>query len=346
MTTLVYKREKPVPKKKVERVQRLVELFEKYDKIIIFDFHDVPANLMKQIRMKLREKAEVIVVKNTLVKKALEKIIKKKPYLKHLERFLTGMRAFAFTNNDVFEIARIIDNVKEKTPAKPGKIAPFDIIIPKGNTGLKPGPAMTDLRLANVPIRIIEGELWVMQDTLLVKRGQRISSQAAKVLQLLDIIPFETKPKVIAAIDRDLVISGDTLLIPFEQYIEYTSEAINTALNISIETTIPLPETAEIIISKAFTETLAIATYSDIPIPENIEQIIAKTTNITIRIISEMIKIDPQSVPDDLKSLVETSSVSTEEKEEKKEEKKKEEKKKEKKEEKEEEFSGLAALFG
>jgi len=279
MAVTIYERKKPIPREKIMRVERLKELFRKYDKVVIFDFRELPANLMKDLRKKLYGKGEVIVIKNTLAKKALDEIIKEKPYFKRLENFLEGMRALVFTQGDVFEIARLVDSIREKRPAKPGKIAPFDIVIPKGNTGLKPGPAMTDLRLANIPTRIIEGELWIMKDTVLVRKGQRISSQAAKVLQLLDIIPFEVKPKIIAAIDEENVIPSDILLIPLEEYEKMINEAYISALNTAVHTSIPIPEAIELIVSKAISDALKVAVDTALPTIETAELLISRAIN-------------------------------------------------------------------
>ncbi len=345
MSLMTYERKRPVPEKKMKQVEMLIDLFKRYDKIVIFDFRDVPANMMKEIRKRLYGLGRVIVVKNTLVKKALDRIIKEKPNLRVLYDYLTGMHAFVFTNNDVFEISRIIDSIREKQPAKPGKIAPYDIIIPKGNTGLKPGPAMTDLRLANIPSRIIKGELWVMEDTLLVKKGQRISSQAAKVLQLLDIIPFEIRPKILLAVDGDKVLSSDILLMPLEEYEKMVHEAINNAVKVAVNLSLPTPETAELILINAVLDGLKVAIYADIPLPDTTEIILMKAINIAKNVVFEINKINPEALPDDLKKLIESVPVAPAE--EKKEEKPaKEEKKEEEKKEEEEAVSGLAALFG
>jgi len=319
MSLMTYERKRPIPEKKVKQVQMLVELFKTYDKLVIFDFKDVPANMMKEIRKKLYGLGHVIVVKNTLVKKALDKIINEKPNLRILYDYLTEMRAFVFTNMDVFEISRIIDSIREKQPAKPGKIAPYDIIIPKGNTGLKPGPAMTDLRLANIPSRIIKGELWVMKATLLVKKGQRISSQAAKVLQLLDIIPFEIRPKVLLALDRDKVISAEILLMPIEKYERLVSEAVNDAIRISVNLSLPTPETIETILLNAMLDGFKLAIYTDTPLPETAEMILFKAINIARATVIEINKINPDALPDDLKKLTELAPAAPVE--EKKEEK-------------------------
>ena len=170
ITLSLYKRKKPIPREKIERVKRLVELFRKYDKIIIADFNEVPANLIKRARLAIKDKGLPLVIKNKLALKALEQVEKEKPYLSKLKEYLTGMRMLVFTNEDPIEIAQEIHSFSEKIPPRPGKRVPFDIVVPKGGTGLRPGPVMTDLRVAGLPVRIIEGELFIMQDTVLVKK--------------------------------------------------------------------------------------------------------------------------------------------------------------------------------
>ncbi|MHA1616128.1 MAG: 50S ribosomal protein L10, partial [Candidatus Njordarchaeales archaeon] len=340
---MVYKRKKPIPPEKVRKLERIKKLLEKYSKFLIIDFHEVSANLMHKLRSKLRGKAEIVVIKNTLTEKAIDELSNKKPDLVKMKEYLTGMRAFVFTEGDLFEIARMIAEEKEIKPPTPGKISPIDIVIPKGSTGLRPGPAMTDLRLAGLPVRIIEGELFIMEDTVLVRKGQRLSSQVVKVLQILDIHPFEVSPKVICAYDNGIIIRGEILLKPIEEYEEMIAKAISEAMNIAVNLAIPVPEAIENIIRVAYMHATSLAIETAIPLPDTAEHLLARAMNIARALVSEIAKEKPEILPKNLKKLAQAPAAPAAEAapaEEKKEEEKKEEKKEEEKKE-EESLAGL-----
>ncbi|MEX2689368.1 MAG: 50S ribosomal protein L10 [Candidatus Njordarchaeum guaymaensis] len=343
MSTRTYIRKKPIPETKKARISRIKELLKKYDKFIVIDIADIPANLMKELRKKLWGWGELIVIKNTLLRKALLSLPRYKKNISKFESHLNNMRALFFTNRDIFEVASIINSIKERLPPKPGKPAPEDIIIPKGNTGLRPGPAMTDLRVAGLPIRIIDGEIWILNNHNLVPKGKKISAQAAKVMAILDILPFEVGPKVIMAWDRNLVIPRKLLLMPLEEYSDLISRAYASAVNIAVETTLPTVDAIEQILIKAYASAVNIAVETTLPTVDAIEQILIKAYTVSYNLMLEGSKLEPNLVTDEIKFMLESSKKEIEEKEEKKEEKK-EKKKEEKKEE--EEFTGLAALFG
>jgi len=346
MPAILYKRKKPIPESKIKRVESLIQLFRKYNKVIIADFNEVPAGLLKKIRMAISDKAYPMVIKNKLAQKAIDEVKKEKKELELLEKYLTGMRMLIFTNDDVFDIVQTIAQFKEKVPPKPGKKSPFDIVIPKGGTGLKPGPAMTDLRVAGLPVRIIDGELFIMNDAVLVRKGQRLTAQAVKVMGILDISPFETELKIISAFDEGILIPAEVLLKPLEEYENELIEAINGARNISIWTALPVPEVIEDIVRMASSVAINASVDAGIITDSNAELILQKVHNIALSLVKEISEELGDKLPEDLKQLLEGITV-TETAEKPKEEPVKEEKKEEKKAEEEEEaIGGLASLFG
>ena len=198
--SLIYRREKPYPEHKVRKINELMEYFRNYKNILLVGIRDVNANQMKELRRKLWNKALVKVVKNTLTEIALDRIKKERPELARLKDFLNDMHAIIFTNDDAFEIARVVDSIKERRTLKPGKVSPVDVVVKKGFTGFKPGPEMSEMRMAGVPVRIFDGEVFVMEDYVLVKAGQVVSPYAARVMALLDIKPLEVGPEIIVGV--------------------------------------------------------------------------------------------------------------------------------------------------
>ncbi len=342
---LKYQRKRPIPKQKIETVEKLKKLLNEYDTIILIDFEDLPANMMKDIRKKFWGKAEIVIAKNTLARLAIRDVAKKKKNLEKLLDHLQRMRAFVFTNENIFEIARELSSIREKLPPKPGKISPVDIIIPRMNTGYRTGPIMTDFRLAGLPIKMIEGEIWIWEETHFVKKGQKLTPQAAKILSLLDLSPFEVGPKVIVGYDHGEVISSEILLKPLEEYEEMVSKAFSHAYNLVMNLAIPVAEYVPQQLQLAIMRAINVAAEANIITDLTAEIILSKAFNLGLNIAKEVINVDPNALPESVKELLSKAPVATTEpKEEKKEETPKEEKKEEEKEE--DAVSGLASLFG
>lgn len=97
----------------------------------------------------------MIMGKNTLMKAALNKKMTKpeegdedyeerkdsfKPCgeLEKLVNLLKGNTGLIFSNGDLSDIKKIIDEQKREAPAKTGVIAPDDVWIRAGSTGLDP----------------------------------------------------------------------------------------------------------------------------------------------------------------------------------------------------------------
>ena len=60
------------------------------------------------------------------------------PELQQIRNLLRGNTGLIFTNGDLSEVKKIIEEEKREAPAKVGAIAPDDVWIRAGSTGLDP----------------------------------------------------------------------------------------------------------------------------------------------------------------------------------------------------------------
>jgi large subunit ribosomal protein L10 len=74
--------------------------------------------------------------------------------------------------------------------AKPGQMSPDDVSVKSGETGIQPGQTVTDLKSAGIDVQIQKGKVVIAKDKIVVKKGEVISSNMAKALHTLDILPF------------------------------------------------------------------------------------------------------------------------------------------------------------
>ncbi len=129
---------------------------ETYKNALFIDADNVSSKQINKLRYILRSHDAVMVMgKNTLMKAALNHKMKKPeegdadyeerkdtfkecPELEKFIALLKGNTGIIFTNGDLSEIKKIIDSEGREAPARIGAIAPDDVWIYAGPTGLDP----------------------------------------------------------------------------------------------------------------------------------------------------------------------------------------------------------------
>ena len=159
---------------KKQEVKELADLIKKYSVIGVVDITNLPAAQMQKIRKVIRGKADFIVSKKRLMKLAIEKAKETKAGVEQLEKFLGGMPAFIFSNEDTFKLARFLEKNKSNAPAKAGQKAPEDIIVNKGPTSFMPGPVIAELSALKIKAGVEGGKIVIKEDCKVAKKGDVI----------------------------------------------------------------------------------------------------------------------------------------------------------------------------
>ncbi|MEM2942788.1 MAG: 50S ribosomal protein L10 [Candidatus Bathyarchaeia archaeon] len=171
--------------KKREALQKVIKAMTDYQVMAAADLHGVRSTQIQEMRKTLRGRAQMLIVKNTLLKKAGEELEAKKKGLKRFVDSLSGPVALLFTDMNPFELILFLNKNKVKVPAKGGDVATGDIIVSAGNTGLPPGPIISEFGEVKIPTKIESGSIWISRDTLVARRGETISAKLASVLTRL-----------------------------------------------------------------------------------------------------------------------------------------------------------------
>ena len=77
--------------------------------------------------------------------------------------------AVIFTEMTPFRLYAFLKKNKGKAAAKEGQLAPNDIIVPAGDTGLPPGPALSDLKGAGLQVKIQGPTIEITEDKVVAK---------------------------------------------------------------------------------------------------------------------------------------------------------------------------------
>ncbi|RLF24300.1 MAG: 50S ribosomal protein L10 [Thermoprotei archaeon] len=334
-------RAKKVPSWKIEEVKLLKDLLLKHNTVCIASIEGIGSSQLYEIRRKLRGKAVLRVSKNTLMRIAIKQIANEKRGIEGLIDHLHHQNIFIFTNMNPFELKIFLDKNKVPRPARPGDVATEDIVVPAGNTGLPPGPIMSTFSKFKIPVRIEEGSIVVMRDTLVVKKGEKIPRELADLLNRLGIEPIKVGLDIKAAYTAGRVLSKEELSLDLEEYKKNIEEAHLSALKLALAIAYPAKETLPLVITKAYTEALNLATHIPIMTGEPLKYAILRAQGEATALASILASKAPElgisvAAPERPKVPAEVPSE------------KKEEEKEEKKEEAEEEevAEGLASLFG
>jgi large subunit ribosomal protein L10 len=259
------------PKKKRLMYQQLQQLPKEYSVIALSKMAKVRATQLMTIRKKFRDEIRIRIIKNEVAKRAFENI-RDVQGLDNISTQLYGQNALMFTNIDPFKLNSLLSQNKVFMPAKGGDIASKEIIIPAGNTGITPGPVLSEFKEANVATKIDQGSIWVNKDTLVAKPGQIISQKLASLLSKLNIKPIEAGISVAFAITEGLVFKESDLSINVAEYKDSLVQSFQEAIALATESAYITKETISPLITKAHQHAFALSKKSQYFSPEILQQ--------------------------------------------------------------------------
>ncbi|AIC15919.1 50S ribosomal protein L10 [Nitrososphaera viennensis] len=241
---------KSYPKKKRLMYQELQELPKSYNVIALSKMNKVRASQLMLIRKKFRNDIKIRIIKNKVAQRAFEGV-KGVAGIESLSKELEGQCALMFTNISPFKLNLVFSQNKIFLPAKGGDIATKEIVVPAGNTGIAPGPVLSEFKVANVQTKIDQGTIWVNKDTVVAKPGDVISQQLASLLSKLNIKPIEAGIAVNFAIAEGLLFKEADLRIDLAAYKEELVRSFQQALALATEAGYMTPETVKPLLVKA-----------------------------------------------------------------------------------------------
>ncbi|KAI5955973.1 RPP0 [Candida theae] len=248
--------------KKVQYFAKLRELLEEYKSIFIVGVDNVSSQQMHEIRKALRGDAVVLMGKNTMVRRAIRGFLSELPDYEKLLPFVKGNVGFIFTNGDLKTIRDVITSNVVAAPAKAGAVAPADVYIPAGNTGMEPGKT-SFFQALGVPTKIARGTIEIVSDVKVVEKDGKVGPSEATLLNMLNISPFTYGLTVVQVYDNGQVFPASILDITDDELIGHFVSAINTITSISLAAGYPtLPSVGHSLINN-YKNVLALSIATD-----------------------------------------------------------------------------------
>jgi len=272
-------KEQTVPQAHVQQwkkniVNEISEELSKYNTVAILNLENLPSRQSQLIRRKIKEHAKIIITRKRLFRLAIEKSGKKE--FEQLKDYLTGMPALILTNQNAFELFKILKDNMSSAPAKAGQTAPEDIWVKAGPTPFAPGPVIGELGAANIVAGIDGGKVVVKKDSLVVKEGEKVPIAAANILARLDIKPMKIGLNLIVALEKDQLYQRKVLNIDINEYIKNFKTAALDAKKLAIGANILTTETAVIMLKEAHLDAKKLALGAEILCDETKEHLMKK----------------------------------------------------------------------
>lgn len=189
---------------------RLNQYLDEYKNILVIGIDFVGSQQMQETRIMLRGHGKILMGKNTIIRKVFRERMEKEPYLEQLMPAVYGNIGFVFTNGDLSAVRKMVMEKKVPAAAKAGVVAPIDVSIPAGPTGLDPGQT-SFFQALNIGTKIVKGTIEMTQSTKVCVKGERVSTSAVALLNKLAIKPFEFGITTSHVLDNGSVYTVDVL---------------------------------------------------------------------------------------------------------------------------------------
>jgi len=264
--------------KKEEYHRRLCEYLDTYDKAFIVGADNVGSKQFQDIRAALRPETIILMGKNTMMKRSIRMYCEEResqtwaPIIDEL----VGNVGIVFTKADLSQIKEEIGKFKVGAPARVGLLAPNDVTIPSGGTGMDPSQTSFFQALA-IATKINKGTIEIVADVHLIKAGDKVGASEAALLGKLGIKPFKYGLEVLKVYEGGAMFDPAVLAITDEVLLGSVAAAIANVAALSLAANYPTLASIPHTVVNGYKNVLAIAleTEYSFPLADKVKEILA-----------------------------------------------------------------------
>eukprot|EP00009_Paramoeba_aestuarina_P008032 CAMPEP_0201520770 /NCGR_PEP_ID=MMETSP0161_2-20130828/12500_1 /ASSEMBLY_ACC=CAM_ASM_000251 /TAXON_ID=180227 /ORGANISM="Neoparamoeba aestuarina, Strain SoJaBio B1-5/56/2" /LENGTH=305 /DNA_ID=CAMNT_0047919249 /DNA_START=76 /DNA_END=993 /DNA_ORIENTATION=- len=248
------------------------DLLSSYSRLVFCNVDNVQSQQMHNIRRELRGKGEMLMGKNTLMRKVIKDRcdaqdateLDKQLYEKVVQAgSLVGNLGILFTNEEFDTVQTIIKNNRIQAPARVGAIAPLDVVIPAGNTGLEPGTT-SFFQALQLNTKIVKGAVEIVTEKKVLTAGDKVDNSTAVLLQKLKVKPFFYGLEIQHIFDNGEVYGADVLDLKDEFFEDTIRSCIKNITCLSLETGIATSTSFPHMVVSGFKDLLSICLATDL----------------------------------------------------------------------------------
>lgn len=272
----------PTPKQmsreeKEQKVEEFKEKIEGYPVIGILDMQSLPSRQLQQMKKEMKDFADIKMSRKTLMDIAIDQA--EKEDIEQLGENEAVQPAFIFSNKDPFQLYSLIKKNKTSAAADGGEIAPSDIEVPEGDTGIGPGPMLGKLQQTGAQVQVQDGSIHVMESATMVEKGDTITAEDAEILNQLGIEPLEIGLDLDIAYNDGEVFTAEELDIDTEEYRSDIESAAGLAFNLAVNAGVVNETTAGTIVGEAVRKAKNLSISEGIPTEDTVEEILAHASS-------------------------------------------------------------------
>ncbi|MFC6975943.1 50S ribosomal protein L10 [Halomicroarcula sp. GCM10025709] len=287
-----------IPQWKQDEVDDIVGMIESYESVGVVNIAGIPSRQLQDMRRDLHGTAELRVARNTLLSRALEEV---DDGLEALTDYVAGQVGLIGTNDNPFSLFKSLEASKTPAPIGAGEIAPNEIVIPEGDTGVDPGPFVGELQSIGADARIQDGSIQVLSDSAVLDAGEEVSQDLANVLNELGIEPKEVGLDLRAVFADGVLFEPEELELDVEAYESDIKAAAGQAFNLSVNAEYPTATTAPTLLQSARADAKSLALQAAIEDPEVVPDLVSKA-DAQVRSLAAQIE-DPEALPEELQNV-------------------------------------------
>jgi large subunit ribosomal protein L10 len=287
-----------IPEWKQEEVDAIVDMIESYESVGVVNIAGIPSRQLQDMRRDLHGTAELRVSRNTLLERALDEV---DDGLEDLNGYVTGQVGLIGTDDNPFSLFQELEASKTPAPIGAGEVAPNDIVIPEGDTGVDPGPFVGELQSVGADARIQEGSIQVLSDSTVLDTGGEVSQELANVLNELGIEPKEVGLDLRAVFADGVLFEPKELALDIDEYRSDIQAAAGRAFNLSVNADYPTATTAPTMLQSARGNAKSLALQAAIEDPEVVPDLVSKA-DAQVRALASQID-DDEALPEELRGV-------------------------------------------
>ncbi|PSQ49689.1 50S ribosomal protein L10 [Halobacteriales archaeon SW_6_65_15] len=287
-----------IPQWKQEEVDDIADLVRSYSSVGIVNVAGIPSRQLQTMRRNLHGSAELRISRNTLVERALDEVDEG---VEELKQYVAGEVGLIGTNDNPFGLYKQLEESKSPAPISAGEVAPNDIVIPEGDTGVDPGPFVGELQSIGASARIMEGSIQVTEDSVVAEEGEAVSEDVANVLSELGMEPKEVGLDLKGVYSDGVLFEADELAIDVEEYRADVEAAAARARDLSVNAVYPTAQTTPSLIAKAEGEAKSLGLQAEIESPDVVPDLVSKADG-QVRALAAQID-DEEALPEELRDV-------------------------------------------
>mmetsp|Transcript_19831 Transcript_19831/g.58925 ORF Transcript_19831/g.58925 Transcript_19831/m.58925 type:complete len:316 (-) Transcript_19831:75-1022(-) len=257
---------------------KVCELLKSHEKAFLVDADNVSSMQFQEIRKCIRPESTILMGKNTMMKRSIRIYTEESGDEKWacLIDKLVGNVGVVFVQGDLLEVKNEIDKFRVGAAARQGVVAPVDVSIPAGPTGMDPSQT-SFFQALGVATKINKGTIEIVSDVQLIKTGDKVGASQATLLSKLGVKPFKYGLGFKEVIENGSVYSPAILEITDEDMLASVAAGIANVAAISLAVDYPTLCSIPHSVINGYKNVLAVALATEYSFPraDKIKEILA-----------------------------------------------------------------------